>query len=358
MEKQWNQWQTLFWGAPKSLQMVTAATKLRHLFLGRKVVTNLYSILKSRDITLPTKVRVVKAVAFPVIMYDYESWIIKTAECRRIDAVALWCWRRLLKVPWTPRRLNQSILKEINPEYSLEGLMLKLKLQYFGHLMWRTNSLEKNLMLERLKARGQGNDRRWDGWMASLTQCTWVWANSRRYWRTGNLACCSPWGSQFIRHNWVTEQQTNERMNATVFYKKTLWQQGGHSWLTLRWKILCHKKPASPLALFQGEDGSISPEFASLNPETHMEFFFFSRNQWVWSRNMSTRCCRNVYFSPHFSIFLLSLCQYKVLFHSAYLSQCPSGGKFTHRKFVFGSNGRDGQAKAAMSQSCHEPKLN
>ena len=110
--------------------------------------------------------------------------------------------------------------------------------------------------------------------MASLTQCTWVWANSRRYWRTGNLACCSPWGSQFIRHNWVTEQQTNERMNATVFYKKTLWQQGGHSWLTLRWKILCHKKPASPLALFQGEDGSISPEFASLNPETHMEFFF------------------------------------------------------------------------------------
>ena len=229
MGKQWKQWQILFSWTPKSLHDFHDCSHeiKRRLLLGRKAMTNLDSIFKSRDITLPTKVRVVKAVAFPVIMYDYESWIIKTAECWRIDALALWCWRRLLKVPWTPRRLNQSILKEISPEYALEGLMLKL--QYFGHLMWRTNSLEKNLMLERLKARGQGNDRRWDGWMASLTQCTWVWANSRRYWRTGNLACCSPWGSQFVRHNWANEQQTNERMNATVFCKKTLWQQGGHS---------------------------------------------------------------------------------------------------------------------------------
>ena len=119
----------------------------RHLLLGRKAMTNLDSILKSRDITLPTKVHLVKAMVFPVVMYGYESWTIKKAECRRIDAFELWCWRRLLRVPWTARRSNQSILKEINPEYSLEGLMLKLKLQYFGHLMRRTDSLEKTLML-------------------------------------------------------------------------------------------------------------------------------------------------------------------------------------------------------------------
>ena len=130
----------------------------RHLLLGRKVMTNLDSILKSRDITLPTKVRLVKAMVFPVVMYGCESWTIKKADHGRIDAFELWCWRRLLKVPWTARRSNQSILKETSPGYSSEGLMLKLKLQYFGHLMQRTNSLEKTLMLERLKARGEGDD--------------------------------------------------------------------------------------------------------------------------------------------------------------------------------------------------------
>ena len=125
-----------FWGAPKSLQMVTAALKLKDaLLLGRKVMTNLDSTLKSRDITLPTKVRLVKAMVFPVVMYGCESWTTKKAEHRRIDAFELWCWRRLLRVPWTERRSNQSILKEISPGCSLEGLMLKLKLQYFGHLM-------------------------------------------------------------------------------------------------------------------------------------------------------------------------------------------------------------------------------
>ena len=114
--------------------MVTAAMKLKRL-LGRKVMTNLDSILKSRDITLPTKLHLVKAMVFPVVMYGCESWTIKKAECQRIDAFELWCWRRLLRVPWTARRSNQYILKEINPEYLLEGLMLKLKLQYFGHLM-------------------------------------------------------------------------------------------------------------------------------------------------------------------------------------------------------------------------------
>ena len=118
----------------------------RCLLLGRKAMTNLDSMLKNRDITLPTKVHLVKAMVFPVVMYGCESWTIKKAECPRIDAFELWCWRRLLRVPWTARRSNQSILKEMSPEYSLEGLMLKLRLQYFGHLMRRTNSFEKTLM--------------------------------------------------------------------------------------------------------------------------------------------------------------------------------------------------------------------
>ena len=124
-----------------------------HLLLGRKVMTNLDSILKSRDITLSTKVRLVKAMVFPVVTYGCESWTVKKAECRRIDAFELWCWRRLLRVSWTARRANQSILKEISPEYSLEGLMLKLKLQYFGHLMRRFDSFEKTLMLGKVEGR-------------------------------------------------------------------------------------------------------------------------------------------------------------------------------------------------------------
>ena len=153
MGKQWKQWQTLFFGAPKSLQIVIAAMKFKDTFLGREAMTNLDSILKSRDITLPTKVRLVKAMVFPVVMYGWESWTIKKAEHWRIDAFELWCWRRLLRVPWTARRSSQSILKEIIPEYSLEGLMLKLKLQYFGYLMRRTDSLEKTLMLGVIEGR-------------------------------------------------------------------------------------------------------------------------------------------------------------------------------------------------------------
>ena len=167
MGKQWKQCQTLFWGAPKSLQMVTAAMKFKRCFLlGRKAMTNLGSILKSRDITLPTKVHLVKAIFFPVVMCGCESWTINKAERWRIDAYELWCWRRLLRVPWTARRFNLSILKEISPEYSLEGLMLKQKLQYFGHMMWRTDSLEKTLMLEKIKGgrrRGQQRMRWLDG---------------------------------------------------------------------------------------------------------------------------------------------------------------------------------------------------
>ena len=130
----------------------------RYLLLVRKAMTNLNSILKSRDFTLPTKLYIVKSMIFLVVMYGYESWTIKKTEHRRIDAFELWCWRRLLKVPWTARRSNQSILKEIRPEYSLEGLMLKLKLQYFGHLMRRTDSLEKTLMLGKIEC-GEGDDR-------------------------------------------------------------------------------------------------------------------------------------------------------------------------------------------------------
>ena len=141
-----------FW-APKSLQMVIAAMKLRHLPLGRKVMTNLDSTFKSRDITLLTKVPLVKAMVFPAVMYGFESWTVKKAEHQKIDPFELWCWRRLLRVPWTSRRSNQSILKDISPVCSLVGQMLKLKLQYFGHLMRRADSLEKTLMLEKIEDR-------------------------------------------------------------------------------------------------------------------------------------------------------------------------------------------------------------
>ena len=139
----------------------------RHLLLGRKAMTNLNSILKSRDISLPTKFCLVKAMVFPVVMYGWESWTIKKAERRRIDASELWCWRRLLRVPWTARRSNQSILKETSPECSLEGLMLKLKFQYFGHLMWRTDS-EKTLMLGKIEGRRRRGQQRMR-WLDGIT---------------------------------------------------------------------------------------------------------------------------------------------------------------------------------------------
>ena len=177
----------------------------RHLLLGRKVMTNLDSILKSRDITLPTEICLVKTLVFPVVTYWCESWTIKKAECWRIDAFELWCWRRLLRVSWTTRRSNQSMLKEISPEYSFEGLMLKLKRQYFGHLMRRTDSFEKTLMWDRVKAGGERDDRRWDGWMASPTQRTCVWVSSRSWWWTGRPGILQSMRSQGVRHNWVTE---------------------------------------------------------------------------------------------------------------------------------------------------------
>ena len=156
-----------------------------HLVLGRKAKTNLVSILKSRDSTLPTKGCIVKAMVFPIVMYRCESWTIKKAKHRKTDAFELWCWRRLFRVPWTARRSNQLILKEINPEYSLEGLMLKF--QYFGHLIWRANSLEKTLRLGKIESRRRRGWQRMR-WLDGITNSMDVSE------RQGSLACCSPWG--------------------------------------------------------------------------------------------------------------------------------------------------------------------
>ena len=169
MWKRWKQWQTLlFWGSKIVVDGDCSHEIKRHLLLGRKVMTNLDSIFKSRDITFSTKVCLVKAMVFPVVMYGCESWTIKKAERWRIDAFELWCWRRLLRVPWTAKRSNQSILKEISHECSLEGLMLKLKLQSFGHLMWRADSFEKTLMLGKIEGRRRRGQQRMR-WLDGIT---------------------------------------------------------------------------------------------------------------------------------------------------------------------------------------------
>ena len=173
-------------------------------------MTYLDSIFKSRDITLPTKICLVKAMAFPGVMCECDSWTVKKAERRRIDAFELWCWRRLLRVPWTERRSNQSILKEISPGYSLEGMMLKLKLQYFGHLMQRDDSFEKTWCWERLRAGGEGDNGGWDGWMTSLTQWTWVWVYSGSWWWTRSPGMLWFMRSQGVGHDWATELNWTE----------------------------------------------------------------------------------------------------------------------------------------------------
>ena len=181
----------------------------RHLLLGRKAMTNLDSILKSRDISFPTKVCLVKDMVCPVVMYGCETWAIKKAECWRIDAFKLWCWRGLLRLPWIARRSNQSILKKISPEYSLEELMLKLKLQYFGHLMRRIDSWKRPWCWERLKVGGEGDDRGWDSWI-SPTRWTWIWASSRCWWWTGKPGVLSPWGHKELdRTEWLNWTELN-----------------------------------------------------------------------------------------------------------------------------------------------------
>ena len=182
----------------------------RHLLLLRKAKTNLDSILRNRDTTLPTKICMIKAMVFPLVIYGCECWTIKKGEHWRIDPFEMWCWKRLLRVPWTSRRSKQLILKENKPEYSLEGLMLKLKLQYFGHLWcwcW------------------EGNDRGWDGWMASPTQWTWVWVNSGSWWWTGRPGVLWFMGSQRVEHDWATELNWTER----IVGKMMAFQRHSHS---------------------------------------------------------------------------------------------------------------------------------
>ena len=167
----------------------------------------------------------IKYLLFAVVMYGCESWTVKKAERRRIDAFELRCWRRLLRVPWTARRSNQSILKEISPGISLEGMMLKLKLQYFGHVMRRVDSLGKTQMREGLGAGGEGDDRGWDGWMASPTWWTWVWVNSGSWWWTGRPGVLQFMGSQRVGHDWATDLIWSERTQLNI--KKNLYSKMG-----------------------------------------------------------------------------------------------------------------------------------
>ena len=203
MGKQWKQWQTLFSWAPQITVDGDCSHEIKRRFLLRR--TNLDSLLKSRDIPLPTKVCLVKAMVFPVVMYGCESWTVKKAEHRRTDAFELWCWRTLLRVPWTARRSNQSILKEISPGCSLEGLMLMLKLQDFGHLLWRTDSLEKTVMLGKIESGEEKvmTENEMIGWHHRLNGHEFGWTLAVGDGQ-GSLECCRPWGHR-VGHDWATE---------------------------------------------------------------------------------------------------------------------------------------------------------
>ena len=214
MRKQWKLWQTIFWGSKITAVGDCSHETKRCLLLGRKAMPNIGSILKSRDNTLPTKVRLVKALVFTVVMYGCEHWTIEKAEVQRIDALEPWCWRRLLRVPWAARRCNQSILKEISPECSLEGLMLKLKLQYFGHLMRRTHSMEMILMLGKFDG-GRRRGRQTMRWLDSITNSMDMgfWVDSGSWWWKGRPRVLQSMGLQNVGHDWGTELAEYPSMN-------------------------------------------------------------------------------------------------------------------------------------------------
>ena len=210
MGKQWKLTDFIFGGSKITADGDCSHEIKRRLLLGRKAMTNLDSILKSRKITLPTKVHLVKAVVFPVVMYGCESWTIKKAEHPRIDAFELWCGRRLLRVPWAARRSNQSIVKEISPQYSLEGLCWSWNSNTLATWCEELTHLKTPWCSERLKAGGEGDDRGWDDWMASMTRLTWVWVSSRSWWWTGKPGVLQTVGLQRVRHDWVTEVNWTE----------------------------------------------------------------------------------------------------------------------------------------------------
>ena len=213
----------------------------RRLLLGRKGLTNLDTILKSRNIALPTKVHIVKATVFPVVMYGCESWTIKKAECQRIDVFELWCWRRLLRVPWTARRSNQSILKEISPEFLLEGLMLKLKFQYFGHLMRKTDSLEKTLMLGKIEG-GRRRGRQRIRWLDGITEAMDISLRrlrglvmDREVWRAAAHGDANSW-------KWLSDW-TELNWRVTMWFCNCLFPYAIRRLLFLRWELLLSLDP-------------------------------------------------------------------------------------------------------------------
>ena len=228
MEKWWKQWQFFgVWGKGGSKITVDSDCSHdieRYLLFGRKAMTNLDSILKSRDITLPTNVHIIQAMVFPIVMYRCESWTINKTEHWRIDAFELWCWRRLLRIHWTARKSNQSILKEINPEYLLGGLMLKLRFQYFSHLMWRADSLEKTLMLGKTEGRKRRGQQRMVGWPHQLYGHEFDQALGDGEGQ-GSLVCCSLWDHKELdrTEDWTTACHTLSYLHASPICSLCLW---------------------------------------------------------------------------------------------------------------------------------------